>query len=404
MDPEPNAPTEPQASTPAPAAEPAAAKPATLAVPPSVLILGFVVVVLLGVLVAISLRPKEKVAASDDSAIRDLKGSLLAERENLNQRRLSQGLTPLSAGGGLESAEVVAKRITDDAATLVGLSKGSVDLIAAKEAEYARTSKELADALQAQAMLREKNQDLMVEASTAMLARRDLEKANAVIASMQKDIERLSKGPAEMGQVMAERDRMRAQVAELQARIAELQAQASKSSLFAGTESQLFKEAVELFRSLRTLENKTDSEITQAYSQYGLKMGASVFGQISFPTGSSELAPTDVERVRSFVGEAADNAYIIVIGYASETGNVDDNRVLSSDRATAVAQILDAAKKPGQHVQAAYLGQTDRFGSRVPERNQICEVWQILPKNGSGGASSPQRMSSDLPPPPAPGH
>jgi flagellar motor protein MotB len=59
---------------------------------------------------------------------------------------------------------------------------------------------------------------------------------------------------------------------------------------------------------------------------------------------------------------------------------VDANRALSSDRATAVARILDAAKKPGQRVQAAYLGQTDRFGSSSPERNQICEVWQIVPK------------------------
>lgn len=399
MDPEPTVPTEPQASPPAPASEPAAAKPATISVPPSVLILGFIVVVLLGVLVAISLRPKEKEAAGEDSEIRDLKGRLLAERENVNQQRLNQGRTPLSSGGGLESAEVVAKRITDDTATLVGLSKGSVDLIAAKEAEYAKTAKELADALQGLALLREKNQDLMVEASTATLARRDLEKANATIGVLQKEIERLGKGPDDLKKMLyeitAERDRLRAQVAELQA-------QASKNSLFAGTESQLFKEAVELFRSLRTLENKSDSEITQAYSQYGIRFGASVFGQLAFPTGSSELDPSDIERVRHFPGEAADNAYIIVIGYASETGNVDENRVLSSDRATVVAQVLDAAKKPGQHVQAAYLGQTDRFGSSHPERNQICEVWQIVPK--SGGPSSPQPASSSLvPPPPAPG-
>jgi hypothetical protein len=31
-------------------------------------------------------------------------------------------------------------------------------------------------------------------------------------------------------------------------------------------------------------------------------------------------------------------------------------------------------------VQAVYLGQTDRFSSRVPERNQICEVWRIRRK------------------------
>jgi flagellar motor protein MotB len=121
---------------------------------------------------------------------------------------------------------------------------------------------------------------------------------------------------------------------------------------------------------------------------------------LQFPAGSSELDPADVERVHHFSEEAADNAMIIVIGYASETGNVDDNRSLSSDRATAVARILDSIKKPNQRVQAAYLGQTDRFGPS-PELNQVCEVWQIIPK--SGGDASPPRISSQVPPPPTPG-
>jgi flagellar motor protein MotB len=71
---------------------------------------------------------------------------------------------------------------------------------------------------------------------------------------------------------------------------------------------------------------------------------------------------------------------ILGVGYASETGNVDSNRTLSSDRATAVARLLDQTKKPGQRVQAVDLGQTDRFGSRFPERNPISAVWQIVPK------------------------
>ena len=45
--------------------------------------------------------------------------------------------------------------------------------------------------------------------------------------------------------------------------------------------------------------------------------------------------------------------------------------------ATAVAEALNSVKHPGQQVQAVYLGQTDRFGSRTPESNQLCEIWQI---------------------------
>lgn len=92
------------------------------------------------------------------------------------------------------------------------------------------------------------------------------------------------------------------------------------------------------------------------------------------------MPPEDIAKINTFPGEAPDNALLLVVGYASETGNVDNNRTLSSDRATAVARMLDETKKPGQRVQAVYLCQTDRFGSRFPERNQISEVWQIVPK------------------------
>ena len=45
------------------------------------------------------------------------------------------------------------------------------------------------------------------------------------------------------------------------------------------------------------------------------------------------------------------------------------------------ARLLAEIKKPDQRVRAVDPGQTDRFGSRFPERNQISEVWQIVPKS-----------------------
>jgi outer membrane protein OmpA-like peptidoglycan-associated protein len=379
MNPEPSA-----SETQDPAPEAIAAKPAT-AIPTTVLALGFIAVVLLGVLVAVSLKDKsEKGAGTEDPALKEMKGRLQALQDDVNQDRAKLGLSPLYNTGTTESAEAVAKRITDDAATLVALSKGVSELITAKDAERSQTTKELTEALKRQTSLQEElgrvkreRDQAVIEGSTAGTARLQLEKASSTIAALQKEIDRLKQAPsdiqARLAGLTAERDTLLARIAELEARV-------SKSSLFAGTESELFAEAVELFRNLRELENKPDSEITQAYSQYAVKLGASVYGRLEFPTGSAELAPADVPRVQSFPAEAPDNALIIVVGYASETGNVDANRVLSSDRATAVARILDASKKPGQRVQAAYLGQTDRFGSKFPERNQICEVWQIVPK------------------------
>jgi len=81
--------------------------------------------------------------------------------------------------------------------------------------------------------------------------------------------------------------------------------------------------------------------------------------------------------VRKLIGDIPDGDLVLAIGYASETGNVDKNRTLSSDRATAVAELYAAAKRPAQLVQAVYLGQTDRFSSKSPERNQLVEIWRI---------------------------
>ena len=111
-----------------------------------------------------------------------------------------------------------------------------------------------------------------------------------------------------------------------------------------------------------------------------MKLGADVRKTLSFATGSSALPPADEEAIRSLVTEIPDGDLILAIGYASETGNVDSNRTLSSDRATAAAQLISSIKRPGQLTQAVYLGQTDRFSSRIPERNQLVEIWHIRKK------------------------
>ena len=101
---------------------------------------------------------------------------------------------------------------------------------------------------------------------------------------------------------------------------------------------------------------------------------------LTFPTGSAKLDAADEDPVRRLLDNVPDGDLLLAIGYASETGNVDSNGKLSSDRATAVAELLTSVKRPGQQVQAVYLGQTDRFSSRTPESNQLVEVWQIHKK------------------------
>ena len=106
---------------------------------------------------------------------------------------------------------------------------------------------------------------------------------------------------------MAERDELRARVAELESRL-------SQATLFAGSESELLKDAVQLVRSLRELENKPDSEIATAYSQFGSKLGANVLDKIDFPTGVSDIAPELNEKIAGFPASAPDNALLLVVG------------------------------------------------------------------------------------------
>ena len=101
---------------------------------------------------------------------------------------------------------------------------------------------------------------------------------------------------------------------------------------------------------------------------------------LSFATGSSVLSATDEASLSQKVSEVPDGDLILAIGYASETGNVEGNQTLSSDRATAAAQMVTSIKRPGQLTQAVYLGQTDRFSSKIPERNQLVEIWHIRKK------------------------
>ncbi len=370
------APTDEKQNPAAPPAAPSSASP-----PTSVILLGFAAVALLGVLIAISMGGSRDPSGGDDEGVRELKARIQLQQQNLNAERARLGLSPLYGDETIESAEAVAARITDDAATLVALSKGVQKIIIDKDAEIAARTKETTEAVKLQNILRDELAQVkkelnraLIDGSDASTLRSQLEAANQRLVSLGEEVRRLNEEAA--GGRIAINEK-----AALEARIRELEAQLSQASLFAGTEAELFKEAVELFRSLRELENKPDSEIARAYSQYGANLGATVLDKLDFETGSSEVHAGDLEKIRSFVEQAPGNALLFVIGYASETGDVDHNRALSSDRATAVARVLDAAKKPGQRVQAAYMGQTDRFGSRFPERNQICEVWQIVPKD-----------------------
>lgn len=366
-------------------ATPTAAPTASRSISTGVLVIGFVIITLLSILIFQNLMPSGGNKEDEDSpAIQAIKADIKSRREEVNRTRLQLGLEPLAGSQTVESAEEVAKRLKSDADTLAALASSFQDLLARKDAQLDEIRAESVAALKDQNRLRElldtTNRDLrkaLVDASLATTLQADLEKAQARIALMEKELLDSRGVPEELRQRLMETEQENAR---LQARVTELEGQLAQASIFANTEDQILREAVALYRALQNLEGKADSDISTAYSQFGANLGANVMKTCTFSTGSSDIAPDLEAGITPIPAEAPENAMIFVVGYASETGNVDKNRQLSSDRATRVAELLNTVKRPGQKVQAAYLGQTDRFSSRIPERNQIVEIWQIAPR------------------------
>ena len=355
---------------------------------PSPVVLAFcmVIVGLLVVLIIQGIQPGGALTQTTDSPSMDaLKADIETRRTLLNRERIAMGLEPLAGASGTEAAEEVAARLKNDADTLASLAGSFQVLLEDKDRELDLARKEAIDSLKETQRIRELLEAVRIERDKALLeATRNstlqgqLDAANNRIALLDAELMRLRDEPGRLQQELLACQSERTQLLN---RIAELEGQLNQANLFAANEDQILKEAIALFRELRKLEGKPDSEIMSAYSNFGKRLGAEVLKKCDFATGSSEVAPELQAGLMDVVGEVPDGAMIFVVGYASRTGNVDSNRALSSDRATAVAQLLDNAKRPGQQVQAVYLGQTDRFSSRVPERNQIVEIWQIVPPN-----------------------
>jgi len=351
------------------------------------------IVVLLVVLLMMNNRKGGIGVSNDDPAVAALRADLEAGRMELNRQRLNMGLPPLE--GGSEPVEEIAARLKKDADTLVGLASRFQEMLAEKDQEVADKNAELIRAQQLRqsvvaesARLQAELQRALVGGEEAAELRRQVANEQARRDAMAAELARMRDQLATANQPSADLDLVERRLEEttrakefFEARVTQLEAELARLRIFAKSEDELLPAAVQLFRSLRELEDRPDSDLTSAYSNLGDSLGASVLHTLNFATGASELSAEDQDVVRRIADEVPDGDLVLVIGYASETGNVETNRKLSSARATTAAELFSAIKRPGQLVQAVYLGQTDRFSSRIPERNQICEVWRIRKKD-----------------------
>lgn len=381
-----------------PLPEPAETKPSTRTAAqlnPVLVLLFMILAMLIVMAVTILRRGGGPTGTQEDPTVAAIKADLDARRSELNRQRMAMGLPPLD--GGSEPVEEIAKRLKADADTLAGISGKFQQMLADKDAELSARN---ADTLRLEKLRQDvslENGRLQSELQRALIASDGNERLKMMLADSQAQREALSREVATLKEELAvagagvsEDD-----FADLQrryeealrakdfyeARAKELEEASQKADLFAESENELLPAAVELFRRLRKMEGVKDSDLTTEYSRLGVDLGANVLHTLSFATGSSTLSKEDLSQIDEIVSaEVPDGDLTLVIGYASETGNPEANQNLSSDRATAAAEYFASNKRPGQLVQAVYLGQTDRFSSRVPERNQICEVWRIRRK------------------------
>jgi len=378
--------------------EPAEAKAGgrfTAQVNPVVFLL-FMILAMLVVLAVVSMRQgKGAGEASDDPSVAAIKAELEARRSELNRQRIAMGLSPLEDGS--EPVEDIAKRLKADADTLAGISAKFQQMLADKDSEIStRTSETLRlEKLRQDTAL--DNDRLRNELQLARISSSETDRLKTMLLDAQAQRDALSRELADAKQRLAEQagavgadefaDLQRRYEEAVRAkeffedRVKQLESAAPRADLFAESVDELLPAAVELFRRLRKLEGMNDSDLTTEYSKLGVDLGANVLHALDFATGSSELTEEDMRRLDLIIAEEVpDGDLALIIGYASETGNVDANQQLSSDRATNAAEYFAARKRPGQKVQAVYLGQTDRFSGSSPERNQICEVWRIRRK------------------------
>ncbi len=361
--------------------------------PPAVA-LAFVIIALLGVLIVMVLKNSSFLKSTSTADLAVLQAEANAIRAETNNQRIAMGLRPIESNA--EPIEEIAGRMKKDADSLVALAGSYQKMLAEKDNELTARNAEILRSEKLRAALTAENtrmqgdlQRALVGASDIEILRRDLmdvkaqrDALSAELKEVREKMRTMSAGVSADDYADLKRrfeETLRAKEF-FEARVRDLEGDLKQAKLFARSEDELLPAAVELFRSLRQLEGKTDSEISTAYSSLGVKLGANVLHTLNFATGSSELPPLDDQKVRDFVAAIPDGDLLLAIGYASTTGNVNSNQTLSSDRATAAAQAITEVKRPEQFTQAVYLGQTNRFSSRIPERNQLVEIWHIRAK------------------------
>ena len=328
--------------------------------------------------------------SSSSNEVDELKDRLTELKRNESANLTQQNLGSGSNNYGVDPMKL-AEEISTEANTLAGLIGDFSSTIQQKDAllQTARDTEALLNR-RIQDLQRQMN-DLSSSAAEAVTMRQELESLRTLYANAQRQIEELRKRPdtETVEELRRQNDELRSRVLALgdleeenrkfREENRRLQALLDRSKLFVEDANALPDVAKRLFRELERLEDFSPAELAQKYKQIDLQLGAKPLRSINFATGSSQLTAEKVGIIKNDLTATHPGAFLLVVGYASTTGDQDANRKLSSDRATAVASQVNFDKKTTQDVRAVFLSETNRFSKEQAPLNQICEIWEIRP-------------------------
>ncbi len=344
---------------------------------------------LLGCMIAMNLQQKKKTDQGDI----DAKLAELASRTaSVNAERARLGLPPLE-GIGTDSPEQIAARLTKDAASLAHFADRFRTMLSEKDRIIAEKNNSLLLSEQARQALSSQLAKVQTQLDQIsangdgieLLQNHGIELLQNQLNDARARLEQYATRPTEEQWQQA-----KTRISELESQLAASppsnpiapapatqQVSSAPAKLFAESRDELIPMAQGLFQGLLELEQKNNLEISAAYHRIATESKASFLKEIRFPTDSAQLNPADQIAIAEALSNLPNGAMVLVVGYAPVGGNSDANRKLSADRAKTVANNIDMAKPGNQAVQAIFLGQTNRFSPSLPERNHVCEIWQI---------------------------
>lgn len=307
--------------------------------------------------------------------------SLVGNRQNFGAGTTTYGVDPLK----------LAEEISLEANTLAGMIGSFAKTIQEKEA-LIQTARDREAFLNSRVQdLQRKNVELNEMVIETNSLRQELESIRTLYEAAQRQIEELRKRPdlATVEELRRQNDELRARLlalsdletenSQLRDEVRRLRALLDRSRLFVENADALPSVAQRLFRELQRLENFEPAQLADQYARIENELAAKPLRSINFATGSAQLTTEKISIIKNDLRETHPGAFLLVVGYASTTGDQAANRTLSSNRATAVASQVNLDKKGTQDVRAVFLSETNRFSKEQPALNQICEIWEIRP-------------------------